>query len=217
MAHAIFLSASVPDPRRSPEFARSGNTTAITSAVSALTYVVLGRRLLVWGGHPAITPMIAHVADEMGIDYGRWVRLYQSLYFSEEFPEDNERFRNVTYVKPVPGDLRRSLRALRKQMFTENSFAAAVFVGGMDGVLEEYEMFRELQPNALVLPIASTGGAALAVAERRTDLPRDLLHDLDYISVFHRLLGISVREERYRTPEEQPAEVADRYWHQARG
>ncbi|MDP9649681.1 hypothetical protein J2793_005148 [Paraburkholderia caledonica] len=34
----------------------SADTVAITAAVSALVHVVLGRRLLIWGGQPAITP-----------------------------------------------------------------------------------------------------------------------------------------------------------------
>ena len=84
MVDAIFLSASVPDPKRGPEYAETADAVAITSAVSALVNVTLGRRLLVWGGHPAITPMIWVVAEAIGVDYGRWVRLYQSRYFEDE-------------------------------------------------------------------------------------------------------------------------------------
>ena len=58
MVDAIFLSASVPDPKRGPDYAATSDSVAITSAVSALVHVTLGRRVLVWGGHPAITPMI---------------------------------------------------------------------------------------------------------------------------------------------------------------
>ena len=58
MADAIFLSAGVPDPKRGPEYAATADTVAICAAVSALVHVALGRRLLVWGGQPAITPMI---------------------------------------------------------------------------------------------------------------------------------------------------------------
>ena len=78
MSDAIFLSASVPDPRRGPEYAQTADTVAITAAVSALVHVLLGRRLLVWGGHPAITPMVWGVAQGLGLDYGQWVKLYQS-------------------------------------------------------------------------------------------------------------------------------------------
>ena len=95
---AIFLSASVPDPRRSPKYFSTADPIAIGAAVSALVYVTLGRRLLVWGGHPAITPMIWAAAEDMGVDYAAWVHLYQSRLFQDEFPAENARFQNVTYI-----------------------------------------------------------------------------------------------------------------------
>lgn len=117
MSDAIFLSAGVPDPKRGPEFAKTADTVAITAAVSALVHVTLGRRLLVWGGQPAITPMIWVVAEGLGLQYGSWVKLYQSRYFEDEFPEDNERFQNVTFTDDVDRDREKSLRAMRERMF----------------------------------------------------------------------------------------------------
>ena len=96
MNDAIFLSAGVPDPKRDPQYAKTADTVAITAAVAALVHVTLGRRLLVWGGQPAITPMIWVVAEGLGTDYGSWVKLYQSKHFEDEYPEDNQRFQNVT-------------------------------------------------------------------------------------------------------------------------
>jgi hypothetical protein len=212
MSAAIFLSASVPDPRRGPEYAATADTVAITAAVSALTYVVLGRRPLVWGGHPAITPMIALVAQELGVEYSRWVRLYQSRYFEDEFPEDNKQFQNVTYVDAVASDREKSLRAMRELMFSDNVFSAGVFVGGMGGIVDEYELFRRLQPDAFVVPVVSTGGAVLEIAERLGEVSPELRDELDYVALFHRHLGISVREERFRFPEQQPAGLEERYW-----
>ncbi|MBE9110808.1 hypothetical protein IQ273_15445 [Nodosilinea sp. LEGE 07298] len=212
MADVIFLSASVPDPKRAPKYAATADSVAITTAVSAFVHVVLGRRILVWGGHPAITPMIWNIAQEMSIDYGRWIRLYQSRFFQDEFPEDNERFQNVTYTTGISGDRERSLLLMREAMFSENAFTAGVFIGGMAGIVSEFELFRQLQPKAVVVPIVSTGGAVLEVAERLGGITPDLEDDLDYVALLHRHLGISVREERYRQPEDQPAEVEQRYW-----
>ncbi|MGC1304438.1 MAG: hypothetical protein WA840_18885 [Caulobacteraceae bacterium] len=211
----IFLSAGVPDPKRGPEYASTADTVAIGAAVSALVHVTLGRRLLVWGGQPAITPMIWVVAQDIGVDYGRWVRLYQSRHFKDEFPEDNERFGNVTYTHDVEGDREKSLSAMRERMFSEHEFQAAVFIGGMGGIVQEYELFRRLQPNAAVIPIVSTGGATLEVAARAGALPADLADDLDYVALFHRHLEVSVREERFRSPDEQPAAVEARFWRPA--
>ena len=122
MSDAIFLSAGVPDPMRGPEYAKTADTVAITAAVAALVHVTLGRRLLVWGGQPAITPMIWVVAEALGLDYSGWVKLYQSRHFEDEFPEDNERFRNVTYTEDVEGDREKSLLAMRERMLKENTF-----------------------------------------------------------------------------------------------
>jgi hypothetical protein len=43
--------------------------------------------------------------------------LYQSRYFEDEFPEDNERFQHVTYINPVAQDREKSLLAMRERMF----------------------------------------------------------------------------------------------------
>ena len=212
VADAIFLSAGVPDPRRGPQYAATADTVAITAAVSALIHVTLGRRLLVWGGQPAITPMIWVIARDIGVDYSRWVRLYQSRHFEDEFPEDNERFQNVTFTEDVKADREKSLQLMRERMFGDHTFRAAVFIGGMGGIVQEYELFRKLQPDAAVVPVVSTGGAALEVASRVGPLPPDLANDLDYVALLHRHLGISFREERFRTPADQPATVEDRFW-----
>ena len=180
-----------------------------------MIHVALGRRLVVWGGQPAITPMIWVVAQDLGVDYGRWVRLYQSRHFKDEFPEDNERFHNVTYTDDVDHDREKSLLAMRKRMFSENAFKAAVFIGGMGGIVHEYELFRKLQPSAAVIPVVSTGGATLDVASRAGLLPADLSDDLDYVALFHRHLSISVKEERFKSPDDQPQVVTERFWRPA--
>lgn len=205
---AIFLSAGVPEPG-AKHFVREGDLAAISAAVSALLYVTLGRRKLVWGGHPAITPMIWSVATGMGVDYGEWVLLYQSGAFEDEFPEETRRFRNVVVTDAMGGDKIASLGPMRKRMLTESVFQAAVFIGGMGGIMTEYELVKELAPTADVVPIASTGGASVDVAEREG--VRSVLRlELDYVSLLHEQLNIDPNEKRYRTVLEQPVMVADR-------
>lgn len=213
MPDAIFLSAGVPDPERGADYAATADVVAIGAAVSALVHVTLGRRLLVWGGQPAITPMIWVVAEDIGVEYGRWVQLYQTSYFEDRYPEDNVRFNNVTYTENIDGDREKSLLRMRERMFSEHAFSAAVFIGGMGGILSEFELFRKLQPNAKVVPILSSGGATLELGSRLAGLSPDLVEDLDYVSLMHRHLGISVREERFRLPDEQPADPEQRFWH----
>jgi hypothetical protein len=50
----------------------------------------------------------------------------------------------------------------------------------------------------------------LKLRERMPELDRELEQDLDYVSLFHKHLGISTREQRYGRPEDQPASVENR-------
>lgn len=101
---------------------------------------------------------------------------------------------------------------MRRRMFSDTSFDAAVFIGGMGGIIDEFRLFRHLRPTAAVVPVLSTGGATLALAAEIGGLPEDLSGDMDYVGLLHRHLGISVRERRYRRPEQQPTDVNARLW-----
>jgi len=155
--------------------------------------------------------MIAVVAEGLGVDYGRWVQLYQSQYFKDDFPEENLRFKNVTYVEAIERNLERSLRAMRTRMFKDHKFDAAVFVGGMGGIFEEFELLSKIQPKTRMIPVFSTGGAVLELRKRRETTP-DLDDELDYVALFHRQLNISVKENRYAIPEKQPSEISNRIY-----
>lgn len=217
MSMAVFLSASIPDSRKA-HFIDHANTIDVTAAVRSLVYAVLGRRRLVWGGHPAITPMVWSIAESMGVDYGQWVTLYQSRYFEDQYPEDNARFQNVRYIEDFPpspdlseGDrLKKSLRRMREAMFADNEFQAAIFIGGMGGVIDEFEMFGEVCPNARRIPVLSTGGATGRLADTTAathpdvDLAR-LRNDVDYVPLFYDLCNIDPREPRGQLPDtDQP-------------
>lgn len=80
---------------------------------------------------------------------------------------------------------------MRLQMMNDNSFRAAFFIGGMEGVEEEYELFTAYHPKASVYPIASTGAAAKILYEKSPEKydPR-LLNELTYTSLFKELLEI---------------------------
>jgi hypothetical protein len=100
---AVFLSAGVPIPGRG-NFHEDANPFLIQFAVRELLTLVLGRRHLIWGGHPAITPMVWSVCEDLGVVYAENVTLYQSLYFDEAFPEENKKFGNVVYTSAIFGD-----------------------------------------------------------------------------------------------------------------
>jgi hypothetical protein len=191
---AIFLSASVP--LRAP-FEADCKPQEIQAAVNALAHVVLGRKKLVWGGHPAITPLLWAAAQSVGVQYASAVHLFQSRYFKDEdFPVENNHFANVTYIDTVDGDLQKSLAAMRQKMLQSESFEAAVFIGGMEGIFEEYSMFAQLWPNAKCIPIVVTGGASRALAEQIGYLPSADIGPLDFVRLLYRELSIQPRQRR---------------------
>lgn len=196
----VFLSASIPGPDRPERYFSTADPVAIGAATRALVTVTLGRCLLVWGGHPSITPMIWAAAEDLGVDYSVWVHLYQSRLFEEDFPDENEHFRNVTYVDAVNKDREKSLDEMRRRMMTDFSYTAGVFIGGMQGVEDEFRRFRDEHGAVPALPVASTGGAALLLFQNHPGLPTELAGSLDYVGMFHRLLAVSPKEPRSTAP-----------------
>ncbi|CAM3681849.1 hypothetical protein [Polaromonas hydrogenivorans] len=191
---AIFLSASVPTR---PPFDTDSRPQEIQAVINALAQVALGRKKLVWGGHPAITPLLWAAAQSVGVEYATAVALFQSRFFKDEdFPQENKHFANVTYVDPVPGDLTNSLKAMRQAMINSTEFDAAVFVGGMEGIRDEYDMFAATWPNATCIPIAQTGGAAYRLALDIGYQPPGDVAPLDFVALLYRELKIRPRQKR---------------------
>lgn len=184
----IFLSASIPLQERDPQYIETADIIAIRDAVIALTTVVLPRYRLIWGGHPSITPLIYHVMEKLNLNIQEHVTLYQSRFFEKYFPKDNNKFKNIV-LTDIVGDRENSLLHMRSRMLGESEFAAGIFIGGMEGVEEEYDMFIEKHSKALVLPIASTGaGAKKIYDERFTDKNERLVKDYAYMSLFQKYL-----------------------------
>jgi hypothetical protein len=78
---------------------------------------------------------------------------------------------------------------MRRQMFKSNDFKAAIFIGGMEGIEEEYKLFKEYHPTALTLPVASTGAAAKILYDSFQVKPNNrLLDDYAYMALFKDLL-----------------------------
>lgn len=186
----VFLSASIPVKGRG-NFIESADPFLIQFAVRELMTVCLGRRRIVWGGHPAITPMVWAVCESLDVKYASAVRLYQSRYFEEWFPEENKLFSNVSFTPAVPNDRAASLDAMRRAMLSE-PFDAAVFIGGMEGIFDEYQIFRELHPKTKAIAVSAPGGAAMQLAKKL----RQRNDGIDFARLFHRKLKIAATETR---------------------
>jgi len=191
----IFLSASVPLIGRG-DFYKTASPFLIQVAVREFLIAALGRRLVVWGGHPAITPMVWAVCNDLDVSYAASVTLYQSRLFEPDFPQENAHFKNVEYIDAVGDDRSRSLTQMREAMISRSGLVGAVFIGGMEGIFEEYELFRKFHPNAQILAVAGPGGAAREVAESRGEWTPTTKEDLNFARMFYESLGIEANEAR---------------------
>ena len=184
----VFLSASIPSPDRNPTYMTTARLIAIREAVTALTLVVVPTSRLVFGGHPAISPLV-HLAAER-LKAADNVFIYQSLFFQSVIPPSSLQFRHLIWTPGEP-DRDASLLRMREQMITSEPFLAGVFIGGMEGVEEEFDLFQRHHPHARILAVASTGAAARILFDQRPWGVKDagLEHDVAYASLFRRLLG----------------------------
>jgi hypothetical protein len=186
----IFLSASIPLPERDPLFYDTADIIAIRDSVRALATVVIPKVHLIFGGHPSITPLIEYVVTKMGSDVNKHFTVYQSLWFKNQFPEENKRFNNII-LTPKLSTEKASINLLRTKMIVDNNFYAGVFIGGMEGVKDEFNLFSSTHSNALILPVASTGAASkLLYGQMQNQLDERLNNDYAYMNLFRELLKI---------------------------
>lgn len=181
---AIFLSACIPVTNRGT-YHETANPFLIQCAVRELVIAVIRQHKIIWGGHPAITPMLWSICEDLGVDYADAVVLYQSQFFEDVYPEENHKFRNVIYTDAVSENREASLLHMRKQMLSREDLTGAVFIGGMEGVETEHEIFKYYHPHASVLPVPSPGGAALTLALDHGYGTHMDLDDIDFARLFH--------------------------------
>lgn len=190
---SIFLSASVPDID-SPYYKRC-DPVLIQAALRSFLFTVIGRKHLVFGGHPSISPLILAACEDIGITNQNAVTIFQSKHFSGVIPEDNRKFANFIETR-VGNDLGDSLAIMRKEMFTTYRYDAAVFIGGKEGIVTEYELFIKFCPKAKILALKSPGGAAAEIQNIPANEDDELL---DYVRAFSSGLGLHHKLDRHPT------------------
>ena len=181
----IFLSASFPQPERDEKYFKTTNPLEITDAVIAVARAVFSRGgKLVFGGHPTISPLILSVGEEF-ISFSEKtclpiVYIYQSKYFKTVISEYTEKLierrigDKIKWTPAVDNDRKKSLYLMREIMLKKSNPVAAIFIGGMEGVEEEFRMFTEKYPKNPVYPIGSAGGAAKILLEEEIMQPMNL-------------------------------------------
>ncbi|HLC15388.1 MAG TPA: hypothetical protein VJL89_04090 [Thermodesulfovibrionia bacterium] len=189
---SIFLSASVPFEGRG-DYIQTASPARIREAILALVSKSLDRFNLVFGGHPAITPLIWNSASTLGKE--RKVFIFQSARFEDTILDEARQFNNFVWT-PKGGSRAESLNIFREWMLNpEKGYAPryeyAVFIGGMEGVEDEYNIIRKYQPEVKIMPVASTGGAALKLVQRGELIfnKEVLLDEKNYRKVFRLLMA----------------------------
>ena len=198
----VFLSGSIPDPQR---YTRPFDAFEITDAVVAVARSVFtssGR--LVCAVHPTIAPLLLSVGAEFPIQStdDPLLLVYQSQYFATALVAETRQLERTpglgrivwTPAAEVPDERQRlegSLNIMRRRMLEETDPIAAVFVGGMDGVAEEFDLFTSLYPGRGVYPFAAPGGAAASLADR---VESPLRHELATSRLYPYVMTLVVQD-----------------------
>jgi hypothetical protein len=207
----IFLSASIPDPQR---WRGEADTLAITDAVVALAraFLTAGARL-VTAAHPTIAPLLLYVAAEFPEERPRQIVTYQSEVFEDVLPVATQRFRDegigefnwtpaAPGEEPRPGECNQSLAIMRRQMLVESEPCAAAFVGGMEGIPQEFSIFTELYQNAPIYAVGRPGGEARALVQRSPVRLRDeLMGSAIYAALWRAVVEDLAARHRPNDPE----------------
>ena len=181
---SLFLSASFPSGVGGQRF-KPFDPGGIVDAVTAIVRAVLVRNgRLLFGDHPTITPLALMIASEL--DYKGGVDVFQSKWFERQITDETHALVEAGYGTihwtPTCATREISLHVMRAEMLRSvPALIAGVFVGGMEGINDEFRQFQELRPSARRIPIHGPGGAAAT-------LPLDEAKDI---------LGKHVTSSRY--------------------
>jgi hypothetical protein len=133
--------------------------------------------------------MILTIFNDLKIDPSNSVVLYQSRFFEGRYPDENRNFNNVIITNRNPGNQTGSLLKMRRQMLSRKDLVGAVFVGGMEAVETEHQIFKYFHPNTEVMSVISPGGGALNLAFDHGYATAEGLLDTDFESMFRNYLS----------------------------
>jgi SLOG cluster3 family len=171
------------------------NSHEIAAAVKALSGAIFQQNwTLVFGGYPAIFPLILTIAREYGQRHR--VMIYQSEYFRSHVGPGTlalleEGYGNMEQVPNDPSELppgpletidltkcSKSLGVMWQQMIKHPRLCGLVLIGGDFGLLPELELFKSTHQNLPVIPIRAPGGIAREFEARIPGWPPFTLAEL---------------------------------------
>jgi hypothetical protein len=161
-APGVFLSASIPSGERAAQFLPS-DSARITGVVTTMARAILRENWrLVFGGHPTITPLILLIAGQE--DRHGQVEVFQSEWFAEQITDETRQLERLGLGRIVwtrrRDTLPESLDEMRRQALSASGLIGAGFIGGMEGIVEEFQLAGSLFPGRTRFRIGGPGGAA---------------------------------------------------------
>ncbi|MFX1498374.1 MAG: hypothetical protein ACFFBH_12675 [Promethearchaeota archaeon] len=175
------MSSSLPSAERDPKYSRNTNPLDITNAIVSFVEEILKRDgNLIFGGHPTISPLILKVAMKFSLNEinPNRIKIYQSEFFKNIISKYTKelldlKLGKIIWTENMNNDRTQSLNQMRNRMLKDNYLHAGIFVGGMEGIEDEFEMFREFYPNNPFYLVASSGGAARLLYDEFVRYDRD--------------------------------------------
>ena len=170
----ILLSASLPfsSPDHEAPDPYSGQDIGLAAA-AVMEAVLRDDDMLVVGGHPSISPLALNIAALLG--RGPLVSIYQSSYFESSVTPEVRRlmldYRAQLHWIRGGRNRRTSLQDMRTAMLSE-PIDLAFFVGGMQGIEDEFVALGSAQPGCLRHLFSRPGGRARVIAEEWVPDPR---------------------------------------------
>ncbi|MDE0356591.1 MAG: hypothetical protein OXN92_02465 [Gammaproteobacteria bacterium] len=172
----VFLSASFPSGERGREV-EPYDASAVADAVTAIVRAVLLRGgKIVFGGHPTITPLVLMIGKELGVRNA--VDIFQSRWFQAHMTQETQMLAELEvgtiHWTRERASLEDSLAEMRTKMLNHAALAGAIFVGGMSGIWQEYDLVGNICPGVPRIPVAGPGGAAARLPRDGGDVPQKL-------------------------------------------
>ena len=179
----LVLSASLPVERAGCQMteaerkiARSGRPDAVRAFVVALARTLRASDTgLIFGGHPSITALLAPIVME-GQAGEPWLRLVQDDRYWDRFIEEvgvivhSPEVEGLCLEAPHGVD---GLKHLRSVMVGLDGVVGAVFVGGLEGIRQEFEVFGKRHPSLPRLAVGLGGGMAAELLLDRSEATED--------------------------------------------
>lgn len=164
----VVLSASFPSADERGMAVAPYHPADIALAVAAIAEGVLrSGSVLAFGAHPTISPLVLHTARLL--EAGPQVAIYQSDYYKDltapEIRQLVDQLGAGFHPTPDTGDGQSSRSLMREAMFGARP-KATFFVGGMDGLDEEFALAGRVQSTRFLM--VEPGGRTAQIARSLT-------------------------------------------------